>query len=175
MDELLNQFGLSPEETLVYKTLLKLGGAKVSEIASTLNFKRTSTQEYIRSLGEKGFINSTKFGNKYLYQAEDPDKFRQIINEREFVVDRLVNDLKNKTVDTEWQVRSLTKLEVNQQSKKAQKKGVTAEEFGKAIIGGRVVGVKTIFLWGEDKDLPAIEIISEELAELHLELIKATK
>lgn len=175
MDELLTQFGLSTEEILVYKTLLKLGGAKVSEIAATLGIKRTSTQEYVRSLGEKGYINSTKFGNKYLYQAEDPDKFHQILNERQFVVDRLVNDLKKKSVDTEWQVRSLTRQEVNQQSKKAQKKGVTSKEFGKSNVGGQVVGGKTVYLWSEDKELPAIEIVSDELAMFHLDIIKNLK
>jgi sugar-specific transcriptional regulator TrmB len=63
MKRLLSQFHFSTEESMVYETLLKLGGAKVSEVAKATGLKRTSVQEYIKSIEEKGFINSAKLGN----------------------------------------------------------------------------------------------------------------
>src|SRR3989338_4868906 len=93
MDALLKQFNFTPQEVAVYKALLDLGTGRVSDIAKVTGQKRTSCQEYVQNLARKGFLISTKIGNKYFYQAEDPDKFRQIANEREFVVGRLVADL----------------------------------------------------------------------------------
>ena len=96
MEEMLKQFNFTQPEILVYLALLKSGGATVSKLAVATHLKRTSCQEYIRSLEERGFINSSKIGNKFFYQAEDPDKFRQMVHERVYVVDRLLDTLREK-------------------------------------------------------------------------------
>lgn len=171
MDQLLKQFALTDQEVIIYKDLLKRGGSKVSEIAERTKIIRTSCQEYIRSLEEKGFVNSAKIGKKIYYQVEDPDKFRQIINERQFVVDRLISELKNKADVKKWEVRSLSLEEVKINVSKAKRKGVV-RSFGNTKVGGALINGQLIILYSENQELPAIEIESNSIAELHRHLLK---
>ncbi len=171
MEQLLKQFDFSDEEILVYRTLLKLGGARVSEIAKATELKRTTVQEYIRSIEEKGFINSSKLGNKYFYQAEDPDRFRQIINERLFVVDRLIPELRRTPREDVWQARTLTLEEKRLKLKRARKKKLPMAEFGDDKIGGAIVGNREVILFSTNEEIPAIEIKSEAIAKFHKDLV----
>ncbi len=172
MDQLLKQFDFSDEEIRVYRALLKLGGAKVSDIVKATGLKRTSAQEYIRSIEKKGFINSSKLGNKYFYQAEDPDRFRQIINERVFVVDRLIPELRRAPRDDMWQARILTLEEKRIKLKRAKKKELDIGSFGDGAVGGAVVGESEVLLWSQNEEIPALDIVSKEIAEFHKKLLK---
>lgn len=172
MDQLLKQFNFSDEEIIVYRTLLKLGGAKISTIAKETGLKRTSVQEYIRSIEEKGFINSSKLGNKYFYQAEDPDRFRQIMNERVFIVDRLIPELRHAPREDVWKVRTLTLEEKRLKLKRAKKKELGVEQFGNETVGGVIINNKEALLYSTNAETPAIEIRSGEVAKLHQDLLK---
>src|SRR3989338_2612126 len=107
MEKLLKQFNFTTQEIPIFKALLKTGGATVSETAKATGMKRTSCQEVIRSLEEKGFVVRSKIGNKYLYQTEDPDMFAQIVNERQFLVDKLIQNLNQRQKHKPWSVRSI--------------------------------------------------------------------
>ncbi len=175
MEQLLKQFSFSQGEAAVYKILLTLGGAKVSEIAALTKLKRTSCQEYVQSLEQKGFINYTKRGNKFYYQAEDPDKFRQIINERQFIVDRLIPQERARSEKNEWQARSLNTEEIERALRRAKRKGQEVISFGNETCGGALVNKNVVLLQSPDKELPAIEIQSRVIVDLHRELFKTKK
>lgn len=174
MDHLLRQFNFSEGEIIVYKALLKSGGAKVSHIADLTGLKRTSCQEYIQSLVQKGFINSSKIGNKYFYQTEDPDKFRQIVNERQYIVDRLIPMLKQKPTHEEWQVREVKIEEVKRKIFQAKKKQQSTTQFGNASVGGAVIGGTSTLLFSTNKEISAIEIISKTISNFHQDILKVT-
>lgn len=167
MDQLLKQFEFSEPEIVVYKALLKSGGAKVSDIAKATGLKRTSTQEYIRSLEEKGFINSSKIGNKYFYQAEDPDKFRQIINERQYIADRLIPTLRHYRPDEKWQVSSLNLKDARKRIERAKRKKHTVISFGDKDVGGTIIGNEILVLFSMDNEIPSVEITSGSIVRLH--------
>lgn len=171
MEQLLKQFNFSEAEIAVYKVLLKSGGAKVSAIAKVAHLKRTSVHEYIRSLEEKGFINSAKIGSKYFYQADDPDKFRQIIDERQYIVDRLIPVLRELRPKEEWQAGSVTVVEAQRQIKRAKRKGQDVALFGSKDVGGALLDDQTTVLYSTNQEIPGIKITSRAIYELHKALL----
>lgn len=170
MEQLLKQFNLSDAEIAVYKALAALGVAKVSELATKTKIKRTSCQEVVRGLEEKGFINSAKIGNKYFYQIEDPDTFRQIMSEREFVLDRLVSHVRASQQNDVWGVRALSRGEIKREAYRAKKKEKVETAFGNETVGGILLQKDMVLLWSLDKEIPAIEIKSKAISELHVKL-----
>ncbi len=171
MESLLKQFNLTQQEIVVFKILLKTGGAKVSDIAKQANIKRTSCQEYIRGLVEKGLVNYSKIGNRYFYQTEDPDKFRQIISERQFTVDRLLENLCCQPIKDIWQVRSLDKAEADKNIKKAKRKGLKVVGFGSKKADGFIINDSLVILLSDNINLPAIEINSKDIAKFHNDIL----
>ena len=172
MEKLLKQFNLTPQEVRVFKSLLKSGGATVSEIANSTHMKRTSCQEIIRSLEEKGFIVRSKIGNKYLYQTEDPDVFAQMVNERQFLVGKLVQKLNQKPKQKPWSVRAITSNEFTKLVRRTKRKGMITRSFGKDTTTLHVLIDNRLVLDSTDEENPAIEIKSQELADFHLDLLK---
>lgn len=77
----LERIGLSRQESAVYISTLKLGVAKVSEIARKANVKREAAYYTLKLLHEKGYISEViKSGVKY-YNAIQPRKIIEIIEE----------------------------------------------------------------------------------------------
>ena len=172
MEQLLKKFGLSNPEIAVYRALLTLGGATVSSVAVKTKLKRTSCQEYIRSLEAWGFVNFAQIGKKYFYQIEDPDTFRQIINEREFVVDRLLEKLKNRPSKEEWRVHTMTVGDVQKKLRRAKRKEQELFTFGGEKVGGALLSNQSILLFSTNAEIPALEIVSKELVEWHKSILK---
>ena len=170
MEEILKEFNFLPMEAAVYKALLEAGGLTVSELAYATGIKRTSCHDYLRSLQQKGFVNQTKTGGKIMYQAEDPDKFSQIVHERMQVVDRLAGELVNRSVEEQIGVRVIGSEEGQTLSKKLERE----EEpvcFGGGDNRGEVFS-ELILLFSRDKDLPTIEIRSKLAADFHKEILR---
>jgi sugar-specific transcriptional regulator TrmB len=75
------RIGLSRQESVIYLSALKLGVAKVSEIAKKANAKREAAYYTLKLLQEKGYISEViKSGVKY-YSAIQPKKILEIIEE----------------------------------------------------------------------------------------------
>lgn len=77
----LERIGLSKQESKVFVSTLKLGIAKVSEIAQKAGIKREAAYYILKLLGEKGFISEViKSGVKH-YSAIKPKRILEIIEE----------------------------------------------------------------------------------------------
>ena len=77
----LEKIGLSRQEAKVYINTLKLGIAKASEIAQKSDIKREASYYILKTLQEKGFISEViKSGVKY-YNAVQPKRILEIIEE----------------------------------------------------------------------------------------------
>ncbi len=174
MQELLLQMGLSPEEAAVYQVLLNSGGAKATAIARLMGIRRTSCREYLSALEAKGFINSAKIGNKYYYQAEDPDRFRQIAEERNFLLDRLLPELRQLSVVEAWQVQSIDQEDLELELQRAKRKNQSITNFGNSKNGGAIVNGKTLLLHSTAVEMPALKINSTTFALFHQALVGGT-
>ncbi|MDO8581441.1 MAG: helix-turn-helix domain-containing protein [bacterium] len=172
MEKLLEQFNFTEQEIRVYKALLQLGGATVSEIAEATGIKRTSCQEYIRSIEERGFINSSKIGNKFFYQAEDPDKFRQLVHERMYVVDHLLALLESEEKEEDWRVRSVTREEAGSLLGRAKKR---IKNIVRVVRGGvelSFVADDKIIVSSTEGEIEGIEIVAPQIVSFHRDLLK---
>lgn len=175
MEQFLEYFGFSKNESIVYNTLLKTGGAKVLQIARTTNLKRTSVSEYIRSLENKGFVSATKVGNKYFYRAEDPQKFGQILQERQFILDRVLPQLQQLTIQEKWRANTLTVDEVKRRIKKAKRKGQAIFLFGKKEIGGALINNESLLLFSQNAEMPALQVFAQSIVALHKYILNLPK
>lgn len=80
--ELLEELGLSENESKVYFASLSLGPATIIKIARTAEIKRTTVYSVVESLKQKGLMSLEIKGFKKLYVAENPDKLETILETR---------------------------------------------------------------------------------------------
>ncbi len=83
MEETLRKFGLSQSEAKVYLTLLELGGSLAGEISKKSNVNRSNCYDALQRLIEKGLVSFVIKANRKYFQAETPEKFLEIIKEKE--------------------------------------------------------------------------------------------
>ncbi len=79
----LEQAGLSPNEAKCYIALLKLGSASANEISRKSGIHRVSVYDALRGLREKGLISQIMRANKLLFEAGNPEKIQELIQEKE--------------------------------------------------------------------------------------------
>lgn len=68
----LQNLGLKKQEAEVYLACLKLGAAKVSELASEVNIPRTSIYVHLKNLSEKGFVRKSRKENREYFFPIEP-------------------------------------------------------------------------------------------------------
>lgn len=77
---IIKRLGLTDQEVDAYITLLSLGGAAASKVASTMGIKRTTVYAILKSLSKKGFAQTYFKDNTRLYYAQKPT---QVIQQQE--------------------------------------------------------------------------------------------
>ena len=75
--------GLTENEAAVYLASLSIGPSTILNISKTANIKRTTVYSVVESLKQKGLMNMELRGWKQLYVAENPDKLKSILNQRQ--------------------------------------------------------------------------------------------
>ena len=82
LDTILQKFGLTPKESLLYLAALELGSASVQKIAAKASVKRSTAYEVLEDLRFKGLV--TTFLKKHIryYSAEDPSQVMKLAESR---------------------------------------------------------------------------------------------
>ncbi len=94
--DVLEDIGLTENEAKVYLTLLETGSTTAGVIVKKTNLHRSTTYEIIRRLIETGMINYViKEGRRY-FEATDPEKFLDVMKEREEKLRSILPRLKMK-------------------------------------------------------------------------------
>ena len=92
--EELRAYGLSEKEAVVYTALLQIGPATVNQTAEKADLVRTTTYDVLKTLKEQGIV-SVITKNKILhYDAAEPEKLIQIIEEKKTKVAGIIEQLK---------------------------------------------------------------------------------
>lgn len=90
----LREIGLAEKEAQVYLALLSIGSSTVNSIAEKSDIVRTTTYDVLKSLREKGIVSSV-IKNKILYfEAADPAKLVETLEERKQKLKQLVPQLR---------------------------------------------------------------------------------
>ena len=80
--KVLEEMGLSNTEAKVYLALLGLGSATANKIAEKSGIHRRTVYDVIEILIEKGLVSFVIEANKKYYQAENPSRFLEILDEK---------------------------------------------------------------------------------------------
>ncbi|KKP69120.1 MAG: Transcriptional regulator, TrmB [Candidatus Moranbacteria bacterium GW2011_GWE1_35_17] len=93
--QVLAQFDLVGKKADVYLAVLELGSGSVIEIAKKAEIKRTTVYDILLDLEKIGLIYQTTKGAKRLFVAEDPEKLRDQLEEKEKMLSEMLPQLRS--------------------------------------------------------------------------------
>ncbi|EKE20894.1 MAG: Transcriptional regulator, TrmB [uncultured bacterium] len=93
--QVLAQFDLVGKKADVYLAVLELGSGSVIEIAKKSEIKRTTVYDILLDLEKIGLIYQTTKGAKRLFVAEDPEKLRDQLEEKEKMLSEMLPQLRS--------------------------------------------------------------------------------
>ncbi len=89
-EKIFEQFGFPKNEAIIYEVLLKEGELSVGEIAKKSEVHRRNVYDSLKRLIEKGVVFEIYNQKENRYQAVDPHKFREFIQEKEDMLTRVM-------------------------------------------------------------------------------------
>ena len=81
--DILNNSGLSKNESEIYLILLKLGEGTIYEIANHCKISRPNIYDIIKTLSEKGLVTFLIKNKKKFFKPVSPEKLIEILKEKE--------------------------------------------------------------------------------------------
>lgn len=93
--QFLAQFDLVGKKADVYLAILELGSGTVIEIARKSEVKRTTVYDILLDLEKTGLIYQTTKESKRLFVAEDPEKLKKKLEEKERMLDEMLPQLRS--------------------------------------------------------------------------------
>jgi len=92
-EKVFEQFGFAKNEAIIYEVLLTEGELSVGDVAKKSEVHRRNVYDSLNRLIEKGVVFEIYNQRENHYQAVDPHKFREFIQEREDMLDRVMPSL----------------------------------------------------------------------------------
>jgi sugar-specific transcriptional regulator TrmB len=92
--ETLEGLGLSPNEAVIYESLISLGRASVSQISKKGNIHRRNVYDAINRLLEKGLVFQIFQKGENMYEAVNPEKLLELIREKENKLNAILPELR---------------------------------------------------------------------------------
>ncbi len=81
--KILEESGLTRNESLVYKALLELGPSLAGQISRKTGMHRRTVYDTTEMLIKKGLVGYILRNNRRLFQASSPERFLEILKEKE--------------------------------------------------------------------------------------------
>ena len=95
INEALNKIGLTPTETKIYLTLLKIGKSTVVKLAEKTELHRRTIYDALNILNHKGLTSFKIIDNVKYFEATEPDSLKIFIEEKEKILENILPTLKN--------------------------------------------------------------------------------
>ncbi|HLC93329.1 MAG TPA: helix-turn-helix domain-containing protein [archaeon] len=86
----LEEFGLTKNESKVYFALLRLGSANSATLAQEAGVHRINVYDVLNSLVAKGVVSYMLEGKVRMFRCENPQRFRQILEEKTAAIDSIL-------------------------------------------------------------------------------------
>lgn len=93
----LTQLGLSKNEADIYQALLEIGESNVKQIAGAAKVNRRNTYDVLNRLMEKGLVFIVLQGKEHCYQAVNPNKLTEFIDDKKNALNQIMPELKKLT------------------------------------------------------------------------------
>ncbi|MFS8130695.1 MAG: TrmB family transcriptional regulator [Candidatus Dojkabacteria bacterium] len=91
----LQEYGLTPTESLIYLNLLERGPSTVLDISRKTKLNRSTVHLNIEELINRGLAFQIQRGNKRVIIAEPPEKISSLVEQEKFKIKRKEENLKN--------------------------------------------------------------------------------
>ena len=91
--EVLKQSGLTHNEALVYQALLELGPSLAGQISRKTGLHRRTVYDTTEMLIQKGLIGYILKNNRRFFEAASPEKFLDIIKEKENLINNSLSEM----------------------------------------------------------------------------------
>jgi sugar-specific transcriptional regulator TrmB len=91
--EILEEIGISKAESIIFITTLRKKNVTVRELSKETGIHRTNIYDVLEKLKEKGLISYFKEGNTTYYNASDPEKLFDFINEKRNFLEKIMPKL----------------------------------------------------------------------------------
>jgi HTH-type transcriptional regulator, sugar sensing transcriptional regulator len=91
--EFLQQLGLTQAESKVYLALLELGPSLAGQISSKTGIHRRNVYDVTERLIQKGVIGYIIKNNRRLFEAANPQRFKEILDEKQKALEENIPDL----------------------------------------------------------------------------------
>ena len=92
-EKILEDLGLSINESKIYLCLLSIGSSPVTNIAKSCKLHRANVYDSVKKLIEKGLVTHIKKDNTTLYGAVNPHALLRIAKEKEEAVKKIIPQL----------------------------------------------------------------------------------
>ncbi len=93
--EVLKEAGLTQNESLIYKALLELGPSLAGQISRKTGLHRRTVYDVTEMLIKKGLIGYILKNNRRLFEASSPERFLDILKEKENSINDLLPEMMN--------------------------------------------------------------------------------
>jgi len=110
INEVFRSIGLSQNEIKIYLSLLELGPSLMGQICGKTKIHRRNVYDSIEMLKDKGFISSTIVNNRNVFEAVDPKRILDILDERKTSVEQILTQLIGKQSQKQTLVKVYTGL-----------------------------------------------------------------
>ncbi|MBW2967727.1 hypothetical protein KY362_04520, partial [Candidatus Woesearchaeota archaeon] len=90
----LEGLGLTPSEAKIYLVLLEQGSCLAGTISRNTGIHRRSVYDAIERLIQKGLVSYIKSNNRKYFEAVDPERLTEILNERKEDIESVMPELK---------------------------------------------------------------------------------
>ncbi|MBI5148827.1 hypothetical protein HZA33_04050 [Candidatus Pacearchaeota archaeon] len=91
----LHDAGLSDNEIKIYLALLRVGKSKAGRIAKEAQIDRTSAYDSLKRLLEKGLISYVIEANRKWFQAVNPQRILEFLDEKKEKIENILPDLRS--------------------------------------------------------------------------------
>jgi sugar-specific transcriptional regulator TrmB len=106
INQALKQIGLDERQQKVYLALLEIGLGSVQEIAEKARLERTGVYGILETLIGLGLVLETMIGKKRAFQAQDPARLLELLDERRSVVSEVLPELQSLWTATDVRPRT---------------------------------------------------------------------
>ena len=90
---ILEQLGLNKKEAKVYLASLELGPSTIAKIAQKAGIKRTTLNEFIQEIVNKGLLVASVSGKRRLYSAISPADLEMLIDKQKEIIKQIKPEL----------------------------------------------------------------------------------
>ena len=94
--EILQEVGLSLNESKVYEALLDLGESSVQQVSLKAKVHRRNVYDSLKKLEEKGLVSEVFVKGEKRYKAISPTKLIELLKEKEEKINKILPELKAK-------------------------------------------------------------------------------